>query len=115
MTVIDEPPLLAAGERIIIRLVPADGSTARWEYALTPNRKPYGGTVASAGDTPQRGALVFSTVFEQDVDFRRMANHTWDRIRDHALEDAVFLIFWIGGLALTVGAGVWRWRAAEGD
>lgn len=107
---------LRAGDVLMIRLIPGDDQTSSWEYAITPDRKPYGGWVASGPDNQPKGSLAYTTTFERDVDTTDIVAEAGDRVATLPSSDAAFLIAYGGTSLATLGvaAGLVTRRRREG-
>jgi hypothetical protein len=115
---IEQPPDLAPGQVVDLRIVPGDGAdAARLEYGVTRDRAPYGGWIATneAGENAG-GALLLRTTYERDVALRSIVGDAASNLRDGASSDVLFGALWVLALAGLVVAAGWFWRkpAREG-
>ncbi len=109
---IEEPPAVASGHVISLRLVPGDGADAsNLRYGVTPDRVPYGGWDATSEDGRNAGgALLLRTIYERDVALWPVVTDILSNLRDTARDDLLFGAAWALMIAgLLTGAG-WLWR-----
>jgi hypothetical protein len=97
-----------SGRAIVLRIIPGTGPDShRLQLGISPERAPYGGWRATANGEIQRGALVFDTRYERDVDLRDAARVAWRRMTG---EGSGFLTAYgiLVGVLATTGVVVWR-------
>lgn len=113
--VVPDPPQAEPGSVMVIRLVPGSSAPGSWEFAITPNRAPYGGWAASVESDELSGALAFQTIFDQPTDTSGLAGHAFDRLSDGFIGDPLLLIVY-GVLACLAAGGLFvaLWRPGKG-
>ena len=103
VVITDLPAGVGAGQTLVVTIEPAPG----WEYGLTPDRIPYGGSVASTGPVggdqqALRGSLGFQTIFAQRTDLGEIASLGVETALPEVLSDPVLL----AGYAMILAGGV---------
>ena len=111
VVITDLPAGAVAGQMLVVTIEPAPG----WEYGLTPDRIPYGGSVASTGPAggdqqALRGSLGFQTIFAQQTDLGEIASLGIETALPAVLSDPVLLAAYAMILAGGVGMLVVRRR-----
>jgi|GEM_PF-5126469 len=113
---IEEPPTIADGQIVTLRIDPGDGPDAgRLHYGVTRDRAPYGGWIAiHSGGESAGGGLLLRTTYERDVNLRSMASDTTSRLRGAFNDDLAFGVVWAVVLTSLLATAGWVWRLQQG-
>lgn len=109
---ITDLPDVETGEILVLQLSPGDGpDAARLQVGFTPWRAPFGGWRAESNGEEMRGAIVFDTRYERDVDASGILAAAIDRISGSG---APFLVAF--GLSVTglLSSILFVWRLPQG-
>lgn len=107
VVITDLPADVVSGQTLVVTIEAAPG----WEYGRTPDRIPYGGSVASAGPVggdqqALRGSLGFQTIFAQQTDLGEIASLGVETALPAVLTDPVLLAIYamilVGGVVVLV-------------